>query len=109
MITEQDRSDAASALARAARDRTPIAPLTESLSEFDLDDAYAVQRLVIAKRIDAGARRVGWKVGLTSAAMQRSSATTSPNGHREGFQNAVHATTGWYSWISPPSRSRRWI
>ena len=27
----------------------------------------------------------------------------------EGFQKSVHAAALWYSWISPPSRSRRLI
>ena len=27
----------------------------------------------------------------------------------EGFQNPVHAAAGWYSWMSPPSRSPRLI
>ncbi|HTT78168.1 MAG TPA: fumarylacetoacetate hydrolase family protein [Stellaceae bacterium] len=35
-----------------------------------LDDAYRIQ-LALLRRRDAGARRIGWKVGLTAAAIQQ--------------------------------------
>ncbi|KUJ73253.1 2-oxo-hepta-3-ene-1,7-dioate hydratase [Ruegeria marisrubri] len=35
-----------------------------------LDDAYAVQKQLVARKIASGRRRVGWKIGLTSRAMQ---------------------------------------
>lgn len=33
-----------------------------------IDDAYAVQELIIDKRVGGGRRRAGWKMGLTTAA-----------------------------------------
>lgn len=34
---------------------------------IDLDDAYRVQEAIIAERLREGRRRVGWKMGLTTA------------------------------------------
>jgi 2-oxopent-4-enoate hydratase len=79
MITDQQRREAALALAQASHDRTPIPPVTETWPEFDVDDAYAVQTLVIDERLKAGAGRVGWKVGLTSAAMQQQLGVDQPD------------------------------
>jgi 2-keto-4-pentenoate hydratase len=59
------------ALARAARTRRPIAPLTQRLPGLSVADAYAIQRAGIARRLVDGARIVGHKVGLTSRAMQQ--------------------------------------
>ncbi len=38
---------------------------------LSLDDAYRIQLALIARRRGAGARRIGWKVGLTSQAIQQ--------------------------------------
>lgn len=35
-----------------------------------MDDAYAVQKALVARRAAAGRRVIGWKIGLTSKAMQ---------------------------------------
>ena len=40
-------------------------------SGMDAADAYAIQQHIVAARMDAGERIVGWKVGLTSRVMQR--------------------------------------
>jgi 2-keto-4-pentenoate hydratase len=62
---------AAAELAAAERDRAPVAPLTERLPGMDVLDAYEIQRRNVARRVAAGARIRGHKVGLTSLAMQR--------------------------------------
>src|SRR5438067_937721 len=36
-----------------------------------LDEGYRVQLGLLARRVAAGARQIGWKVGLTSEAMQQ--------------------------------------
>lgn len=38
--------------------------------EMTMDDAYAVQDALIAQKKAAGRRKIGWKIGLTSRAMQ---------------------------------------
>jgi 2-keto-4-pentenoate hydratase len=65
-LTEQ----IAAALDVAERDRTPIPPPSETHPGLSLTDAYAVQRIVRARREAAGNRIVGHKVGITSQAMQ---------------------------------------
>ena len=47
-----------------------IAPFTERYAEITIDDAYGIQQRMIARRIDAGERIVGKKIGVTSAAVQ---------------------------------------
>jgi 2-oxo-3-hexenedioate decarboxylase len=62
----------AAQLDRAALERRPLAqPFTDDDAGFDADAAYEVQRLVVGKRVERGARIVGAKLGLTSAAKQR--------------------------------------
>jgi len=52
-------------LDNAARDATAVPQIGETLT---LDDAYAVQRLSIARRLARGERRAGIKMGFTSRA-----------------------------------------
>ena len=37
---------------------------------MDMDDAYAIQSALAAKKLAAGRKKIGWKIGLTSKAMQ---------------------------------------
>lgn len=61
----------ATALWAAERDRAPVAPLTETDPELAVADAYAIQAANITRRVQAGARVLGRKVGLTSRPMQQ--------------------------------------
>lgn len=78
-LTESEVREAADQLESAAAEATPIPPLTERWTDLSLEDAYAIQELVIAGRLAGGARRVGWKVGLTSEAMQRQLGVDQPD------------------------------
>ena len=69
---------AAERLIDAAARRTPCAPVRELLRDGGLDDGYAVQRAVRA-RTESGRRRVGRKIGLTSAAVQQQMGVTTPD------------------------------
>lgn len=53
----------------ATESGTPIPPLSED-ADLDVESAYAVQRLNIERRVAGGAKIVGYKVGLTSEAIQ---------------------------------------
>ncbi|MDM0033772.1 fumarylacetoacetate hydrolase family protein [Variovorax sp. J22P271] len=62
----------------------PIAPLRERIAQLAagtdlLQAAYSIQQLNIQRRIDAGARRVGRKIGLTSVAVQRQLGVDAPD------------------------------
>jgi 2-keto-4-pentenoate hydratase len=65
-------ADAIVAAHREHRLLTPSAPLT-------MTEAYEVQRLVVAHRLARGERRVGWKIGYTSAAMRAQMGVDEPN------------------------------
>lgn len=62
---------AAAALADAASSRQPCAPIGPLIGDQDVDAAYRVQQQLTEWRISAGARVVGRKIGLTSAAVQQ--------------------------------------
>ncbi|MFN8622090.1 MAG: fumarylacetoacetate hydrolase family protein [Chloroflexota bacterium] len=55
----------------AAREQRTVPMLTVEHPELTEDDAYAVQADLVALHEAAGARRTGWKLGLTSRAKQR--------------------------------------
>jgi 2-keto-4-pentenoate hydratase len=57
-------------LENAARTGIPCAPVRDLIGESDITLAYAVQRRGLEDRQAAGARVVGQKIGLTSAAVQ---------------------------------------
>ena len=57
-------------LARAEAARLPIEPLTKTHPKLGIDDAYAIQRANMERRVGLGERVVGHKIGLTARAMQ---------------------------------------
>ncbi|MFF8772470.1 2-keto-4-pentenoate hydratase [Kitasatospora sp. NPDC015120] len=67
-------SDIAAAVARlagASASGVPCAPVRDLIGRDDLAAAYAVQAALTRRRLAAGARITGRKIGLTSAAVQR--------------------------------------
>ena len=62
---------AADRLVTAAATGVACGPLTDLLGSTDVALAYAVQTVVTARRLAAGARVIGRKIGLTSEAVQR--------------------------------------
>jgi 2-keto-4-pentenoate hydratase len=82
VTTDAVRAEIAGLLLSACQARIPVEPLTEKYQDLTLDDAYQIQLLQIRRRVTAGARVKGHKVGLTSAAMQRQMGVTQPDyGH----------------------------
>lgn len=70
---------AAGRLSAAARSGTPCAPVRDLFGADDIAAAYAVQELLTAERIAAGAEVVGRKIGLTSPAVQRQIGVDQPD------------------------------
>ena len=56
-------------LYEALRDRKVVEPLTSRHPEITVEDAYHVQQRMTARRLEQGARVVGKKIGVTSAAV----------------------------------------
>lgn len=73
-----DVSSAADALLEAERSRTARGRLTAEWPGLDLASGYAVQREVVRRRLDAGDRVAGLKLGLTSLAKQRQVGVDAP-------------------------------
>lgn len=48
----------------------PVDPLTSRGIDFTIEDAYRIQERMVSRRIDAGEKLVGKKVGATSKAVQ---------------------------------------
>lgn len=70
-MTPHEHKAAAAALLRAEAARRPIGLLSMAHPDMTMDDAYAVQDALVAARRALGRRVIGWKIGLTSKAMQR--------------------------------------
>jgi 2-keto-4-pentenoate hydratase len=77
MIT--DPVTKAKALYEARRTGTPIEPLTAAEPDLTMDDGYRVQRELVAMLLADGDEIVGYKVGLTSKAMQDFLGVDSPD------------------------------
>lgn len=69
-MTPDQVREAAEALFQADRSGAQIGLLSRRYPGMTMDDAYAVQAALIARHRSAGRRRIGWKIGLTSRAMQ---------------------------------------
>src|SRR3954471_9785205 len=63
--------DFAEKLEQAVKTRQGVSPLTSIKPDLTVEEAYAVQLATIAKKVKAGSRIVGKKIGLTSLAMQQ--------------------------------------
>jgi|LSQX01.3.fsa_nt_gb 2-keto-4-pentenoate hydratase len=98
-----EHSVVANALLRAHRRREPIAPLTDSNPEMTVEDAYAIQALQVSAWEAEGRAIVGYKVGLTSAAMQQQLGVDEPDyGYvLEGMTHADGAAIDLDAFISP--------
>jgi 2-oxo-hept-3-ene-1,7-dioate hydratase len=63
----------------AEQTRRQIPLISQRFPAATLDDAYAVQAAYVARRTAAGHHRTGWKIGLTSRAMQQQLGITTPD------------------------------
>ena len=70
MLSRDDITAAADALYEAEKKRVQIPPLTLTHTDMTLDDAYAVQKAWVDRKVAEGRKVTGYKIGLTSRAMQ---------------------------------------
>lgn len=66
-------------LFNAERMRIPIPGLTEEYPSLDLEDAYRIQQLNVERRVGAGRKILGHKIGLTAKAMQEKFGVNEPD------------------------------
>ena len=69
-MTPQDHARAAADLLEAEATGRQIGLLSLRHPEITMDDAYAVQGEILRAKLAQGRRVIGWKIGLTSRAMQ---------------------------------------
>ncbi|MFC7492993.1 MULTISPECIES: 2-keto-4-pentenoate hydratase [unclassified Nocardioides] len=70
---------AATRLLSAAETGAPVPPVRDLIGRDDVQAAYAVQERVTEARLSSGARVVGRKIGLTSAAVQQQMGIAQPD------------------------------
>jgi 2-oxo-hept-3-ene-1,7-dioate hydratase len=82
MLSDADRKKAADILMSAEKERKQAVQLSKTWPDITIEDSYAISTEVAKRKIAAGAKLIGHKVGLTSKAMQRSSMIDEPDyGH----------------------------
>lgn len=69
-MTQDQITEAAAALLQAEATGTQIGLISRSYPDITLDEAYAIQTAQMAVKLAQGRRIIGWKIGLTSKAMQ---------------------------------------
>jgi 2-oxo-hept-3-ene-1,7-dioate hydratase len=78
-LAAEEIARAAEALDEAERTRRQIGLLSLRHPSMTMDDAYAVQSAWVGRKLAAGHRRIGWKIGLTSRAMQSALGIDTPD------------------------------
>lgn len=79
MLPQQQIEQIAEELFQADRDRTVLPRLTSRYPDMVVEDSYAIQKVWSNRRIAAGRRLVGHKIGLTSKVMQVATGITEPD------------------------------
>ncbi len=79
MLSDAERKKAADILVQAAKDRKQAPPLHVTFPNITIEDSYAISAAVMERKVAAGRKLIGHKVGLTSKAMQRSSMIDEPD------------------------------
>ena len=70
MLSHDEIQAAAESLDQAERTRVQTGLLSLKHPQMTMDDSYAVQSAWVKKKIASGRKVIGWKIGLTSKAMQ---------------------------------------
>lgn len=70
MLTDDDIAMAADALYEAEKTRFQITPISRDFPEISLAEAYRIQEAWVSRKLDDGDSVIGYKIGLTSRAMQ---------------------------------------
>src|SRR6185369_2935061 len=82
MLSDADRKKAADILMSAEKERKQAVQLSKTWPDITIEDSYAISTEVTRRKIAAGAKLIGHKIGLTSKAMQQSSQIDEPDyGH----------------------------
>ena len=89
MLTPDQISTLADELIEAHDSRTTVPLLTKRGLDMTVEDSYAIQSAWAQRRVEAGHRIVGHKIGLTSKVMQVATGITEPD-YGVIFDDMVH-------------------
>lgn len=79
MLDQQQIEDAVAMLHRAETNHEQVRALTLSHPDMDMEDAYAVQKGWVDRKLSEGREVIGYKIGLTSRAMQMAMKIDTPD------------------------------
>ncbi|MEM7344566.1 MAG: fumarylacetoacetate hydrolase family protein [Chloroflexota bacterium] len=79
MLSDSDRNKVVEALLKANADKVQTTRPSALYPEIEFEDSYAISAEVARRQQAAGATLIGYKVGLTSVAMRRSSKIDEPD------------------------------
>ena len=79
MLSEQERQAVVETLLEANRTKVQTTRPSALYPQIEFEDSYAISAEVARRTIEAGAELIGYKVGLTSLAMRRSSKIDEPD------------------------------
>jgi 2-oxo-hept-3-ene-1,7-dioate hydratase len=79
MLSDADRNKAADILMEAEKNRKQAVQISTTFPAIQIEDAYAISTECMKRKVKAGRKVIGYKVGLTSKAMQRSSQIDEPD------------------------------
>src|ERR1700712_5668134 len=79
MLSDTDRNKAVDILEKEHKERKQATQLSTTWPDITIEDAYGISTVYAKRRMAAGAKLIGHKVGLTSKAMQRSSNINEPD------------------------------
>ncbi|EBA17310.1 2-oxo-hepta-3-ene-1,7-dioic acid hydratase [Roseobacter sp. SK209-2-6] len=78
-MTPDQHHTAAEMLLQAEQTGEQCGLLSLNYPGMTLDDAYAVQKALMRQKLASGRKKIGWKIGLTSRAMQQALNITTPD------------------------------
>ncbi len=81
-LEQSQVNEIATMLYNAERDKKAINPITAIHPRITIEDAYAIQSYNVSRKVTNGDKHLGWKIGLTSQAMQKVLGVNEPDfGH----------------------------
>lgn len=79
MLGQADRDEIVTRFFETHRTRQPMPLPSKTWPGIEIEDAYRIQQAFVAQKVAEGGKVKGYKVGLTSKAMQEFAGTTEPD------------------------------
>jgi 2-oxo-hept-3-ene-1,7-dioate hydratase/2-keto-4-pentenoate hydratase len=79
MLTDDAHKEIAAKIYHSIKEISPMSLLTTTYPDIEIGDSYHIQNYVVSSFKEAGSRVKGYKIGLTSKAVQQLVGSTEPN------------------------------